>query len=265
VRSARLELDVAERTQSLEQALVELEAAQARLIQTEQQAALGVLVAGVSHEVNNALNFIYANAPILERSVEVLGELCARVGGAEPEVEAAAARLGRTAGAAGAAARRARALVEDLRRFVRPDDGKARRFDVREGLRATVALLEPGLRGRVRLELELADAPDDAWHIVGSPAPLHHLFLNLLVRATHAPAAPGLVRIVARPESEGVVVTVEDQGSGILTVGRERPELGPILGHELSGRQGGDIDVAVSSSGTHLTIRLPARVPSRVS
>src|SRR5207244_2151961 len=66
-RSQHLEQEVEERTRALALAVEDLKSAQAQLVQAERQSSLGVLVAGVSHEINNALNFISGNLPMMER------------------------------------------------------------------------------------------------------------------------------------------------------------------------------------------------------
>ena len=66
-RSAGLEAQVRLRTVELEEALTDLKSAQARLVEAERSSSLGLLVAGVSHEINNALNIIHANLPTLIR------------------------------------------------------------------------------------------------------------------------------------------------------------------------------------------------------
>ena len=62
-RRRGLEAQVKLRTSELEEALVGLKVAQAKLVEAERSSSLGLLVAGISHEINNALNFISANLP----------------------------------------------------------------------------------------------------------------------------------------------------------------------------------------------------------
>src|SRR5205823_13284244 len=66
-RQEGLEAEVRERTAELEHALADLKSAQVKLVEAERYSSLGFLVAGISHEINNALNFISANLPTLGR------------------------------------------------------------------------------------------------------------------------------------------------------------------------------------------------------
>ncbi len=67
-----LEQRVEERTQELQLALQDLEKTQAQLIQTEKMSSLGEMVAGITHEINNPVNFIYGNMPCTENYLKDL-------------------------------------------------------------------------------------------------------------------------------------------------------------------------------------------------
>jgi signal transduction histidine kinase/small basic protein len=265
--AARLELDVAERTVWLERALQEVQAAQVRLIQAEKQSALGLLVAGASHEINNALNFIYGNAPILERYVAAYGEVAEAAGATNGDGASARARMAEAAARVAAAAGRARGLVEGLRRFARPDDrNEPRTVDVADGLRATCALLGPELRGRAELVLDLADG----CHVRGFPAALNQVFLNVLLNAAQAlSGGRGRIEVACAPAGDGVDVTVRDDGVGVpaaaagrlfdpfFTTKPRASGLGLTVAHDIVVRHRGAITVGPAEPGTRVVIHLP--------
>lgn len=227
-RSAGLEREVQVRTRKLADAVEQLKAAQARLVQAERQSSLGLLVAGVSHEINNALNFIFGNLPMLAKYAETYDELLRRAAAAgvapPPELErrAAAARaaLGPALAAIEDAARRARQIVDDLRRFARHDEAERKVADIREGLESTLNLLGAELRGRIRIERRY---DPDVPLVDCFPAALNHVFLNVLLNAAQAIDGEGTIRIdVRRDGGERVLVAIADSGRGVAAEDRER-------------------------------------------
>ena len=276
-RASTLEQVALERTSALASALEDLKARQAALVQAERQSSLALLVAGVSHEINNALNVISGNVPTLERyarTYEELLERCHAVGAvvpAEGQPRLAAARTGVTGAVAavGAAARRARAIVEDLRRFARPDETARTRVDLREGLDSTLSLLASLLGERIRVERKGGEA---AW-VDGFPAALNHVFLNVLLNAAQAiteAGGEGTIEIVVGGDDEVVEVAICDSGPGVAEADRERvfepfystrgaTGLGLTVSRQIVERHGGTIVMA----GTTARIRLPrARDPA---
>jgi signal transduction histidine kinase len=221
-RAAHLAREVDERTRSLAQAIGEQRAAQARLVAAEKQSSLALAVAGVSHEVNNALNFIYANAPVLAEYAAVYDELFVRAGSGEGP-RAAAARLRRGADAVGEAAQRARGLVEDLRRFARADESELKRVDLRDALRAAERIVATQLPAGVDLARRIAEAPPGAYVVEAYPASLHHAILALLVNAVQAVGARGTVTVELEPKpGRRVRLAVCDDGPGVDDGDRER-------------------------------------------
>ncbi|MDR7563037.1 MAG: ATP-binding protein [Armatimonadota bacterium] len=184
-----LERMVAERTQQLEQT-------QARLVQSEKLAAIGQLVAGVAHELNNPLTSVLGYAQLLEAG----------------ELEGEDAR--RALGIVLQEADRARRIVQNLLTFARQQARERGPVDVNAALEQTVALRRYELeRAGVEFALDLAcDLPP----IEGDVYQLQQVFLNLINNAAQA-FAGGRGRIEIRTvHREGrVVVEVADTGPGI--------------------------------------------------
>jgi len=166
---------------------------QARLAQSARTEALGRLVSGVAHELNNPL------AAILTFSEQLLSE--------QPEGESAG-----PLGTIREQARRARAIVRDLLTFVRRREERREDADIpilveRTSRGLTADLAQHGVRLSVRLDPELPVLRCDA------PA-VEQVLTNLIDNAARATPG-GLVEVTVSRERDGVRFTVEDDGPGI--------------------------------------------------
>ena len=178
-RSAGLEAQVRLRTVELEEALTDLKSAQARLVEAERSSSLGLLVAGVSHEINNALNIIHANLPSLIRYSQRYDAIVDEVH--DEAVQSARTLLPYAISALTDATRRTRAIVDDLRKFARPDTER-RLVRVQEGLDAALNLLRRRTDGRLDVARVYAGTPS----VDGYPGQLNQCFFNLLLNAVEA-------------------------------------------------------------------------------
>jgi two-component system NtrC family sensor kinase len=180
---------------------------QEHLIQSEKLSAIGQLIAGVAHELNNPLASVLGFADYLVESGD------APPGMAEPlrviQQEA----------------QRAASIVKNLLTFARRQERERQRLAVAVILGRTVALLKTqllALHVEVALTVE-ADLPE----IEGSPAQLQQVFVNLVNNSAQAIAATGRsdgghVTIHARRWLDGVAVDVADDGPGITRELQER-------------------------------------------
>ncbi|NJN63194.1 MAG: PAS domain-containing protein, partial [Coleofasciculaceae cyanobacterium RL_1_1] len=143
-----------ERTEQLEAALAERERTQARLIQSEKMFALGQLVAGIAHEINNPINFIYGNLAYTNNYTQDLLNLISLYQKAypemTPELEAAsreidldfiASDLPNIINSMRTGAERILRLVLSLRSFSRLDENRPKRVDIHEGIDSTLVIL----------------------------------------------------------------------------------------------------------------------------
>jgi signal transduction histidine kinase len=268
-RQRGLEAQVKLRTAELEGALTDLKSAQAKLVEAERSSSLGLLVAGVSHEINNALNFISANLPTLQRYAASCDHMLAISGPSSPEVDLARAALPETLAAVGEATRRTVAIVGDLRRFARPD-AERRLFRPEEGLEAALNLLKRRTAGRCDVVSMCVGSPS----LDGYPGPLNQCFFNLLLNAVEAAREEIFVSLHERTGHGGVDVFIRDDGDGILpenldlifqpffTTKPRHAGLGLTVSRGIIERHGGSLTISSEpGQGATVRVRLPSRAP----
>ncbi|MBI4705351.1 MAG: hypothetical protein HY744_29955 [Deltaproteobacteria bacterium] len=179
----------------------ELEHARVRLYQWEKMASLGVLAAGVAHELNTPLGVILSSAD------QLAARLSPGTGEGEPPREARMARLCLEA------ARRAADIVAALRQYSRPEAEGVQPVDLGAVVDSTLRLVGSVLRSRrIEVSRSLGDVP----LIDGYPALVTQTLTNLVLNAAAAIGTDGEIRIAAECRSEGhVAVIVEDTGPGV--------------------------------------------------
>jgi signal transduction histidine kinase len=263
-RSGSLEAEVEQRTAALAQTVAELRLAQARLVEQERSSSLGLLVAGVSHEINNALNILSANLPSLSRYVAAFA---AAIAEPTPGLRRALAVTPEATAEVRDAIRQTSKIVADLRRFARPD-AERRLVRIDEALGATVDLLRHRTDGRLTVALVAHGAPS----VEGYPGPLNQCFFNLLMNAIDA--AQSEIWVSTRDVPGGTEVTISDDGEGLepaliarafepfVTTKRRSAGIGLTVSKRIVDRHGGTISIA-SAPGEGATVRvfLPSRAP----
>jgi PAS domain S-box-containing protein len=180
-----------------EQRLAERErdALQSRLEESRRMVAIGRLVSGVAHELNNPLAAILTFAEQLR---------------AEPRSPADEAALATIYGQA----IRSRAIVRDLLTFVRPGPHRSPvRLEVREVVRGAVRALEPHL-SMMNVSLHSTDIRDECW-VEGDAAGIEQVVTNLVLNAAQAAGSGGQVRVGTVRSDGRCVIHVEDTGPGI--------------------------------------------------
>src|SRR5436189_25529 len=182
----------------LQARLPELQQTQDQLIQADKLKALGTLLSGVAHELNNPLSTILMSAQLL-RTNDALSE---------PARE----RAGAIEGECGRASR----IIRELLAFARQRPPERRPVDVNEVIRGALQLQDPDLAlKRVRLVTELEPTLRT---ISADPYQLQQVLLNLFTNAAHALSATardGVLTVRTAASEEGVSIVVEDNGPGI--------------------------------------------------
>src|SRR5262249_20971079 len=207
-----------------------------RVVQSEKLASLGMLSAGVAHEINNSLAYIANNLAVLDRDSRFLLEILGLYEQGRPELNAARPELvrrvddladdfdlayvqqnlGKLLESTRRGVKRVADIVQSLRGFARLDRGEDQQADVHEAIRTALEMIRGRLDRRgIAVEERLGAVPP----VVGSPAQLNQVFLNLLVNALQAieetHRADGRIAITSGAVDGEVVVEVADNGCGI--------------------------------------------------
>jgi PAS domain S-box-containing protein len=180
---------------------------QAQLARAERLASVGLLAAGVAHEVNNPLSYVIGNLELISAGI------AAGLGGRPEEALRTLEGMVRDARHG---AERVRTIVRDLKSFSRVREQRAAALDVRAPLEASIAMARNEIRHRARLELDLAPVP----LVLGEEGRLAQVFLNLLVNAAHSipegKAEKNVICVKTRTCPDGgAFIEVSDTGVGI--------------------------------------------------
>jgi len=204
-RTAELEVSNAE----LARAYEGLQAAQAQLLTTEKMASLGLVVAGVAHEINNPLSFIIGNVEPLHQTLALLHALAAKR--RDTQLTTEVDRLTKILGLMALGAERTAAIVQDLRTFSRLGETQPRPTDLHEAIEVSLRLLRPRWADRIVIHREYG--PLTPVEVI--PGQISQVFMNLLANACDAIKGRGNLWIRTACEGTHVIVAIRDDGAGI--------------------------------------------------
>ena len=277
--------DLEHRNQQLARGKAELERLQAQIIHHEKMASLGQLAAGIAHEINNPVGFIYGNLDVLKQYIDELKELTDYYENSAMPAEIADGakmikeRIGYETLSdnltwllddCSHGAERITGIVKNLRIFSRLDESEVTKTDVQEGIDSTVRLLSRYYNaGNIKLVRDYGNLPP----VEAFAGQLNQVWMNILVNAAQAVGTRnGEVTVKTYVDEAFAVIEIGDTGDGIApkhlsrifepfyttkSVG-EGTGLGLSISFGIISQHRGTISVeSVLKRGTTFKIRLP--------
>ncbi len=283
VSSARSELE--NKVKEVEEAYDELKDTQSKLVHTAKMASLGQLVAGVAHELNNPIGFIFSNMSHLKDYSERLIKLIDAAENNPDQLEKIKEEedykyivedLPRLIKSCEDGARRTRDIVVGLRNFSRLEEAKLKKIDINEALENTLSLLRGETKNRIEVVKDYGELPQ----VLCYASQLNQVFMNILSNAAQAIEAKGKISIktsvLDKKAKDKVVIEVGDSGKGISKdklnqifdpffttkgVGKGTG-LGLSISYGIVEKHKGEIQVeSEEGKGTKFTIVLPVEGP----
>ncbi|MEG4505481.1 AAA family ATPase [Microcoleus sp. F6_B4] len=236
------ELALQQKSLDLQQALVALQQAQLQIVQSEKMSALGNLVAGVAHEMNNPLSFIAASIEqakptvadifdhlklyqdsLLNKSDEILDHA------EEIDLEYSLEDFPKMLDSMTVACERLKNISTSLRTFSRADRDDKVSFNIHEGIDSTILILKHRLKANEkRPAIEVVTNYGDLPPIECFPGQLNQVFMNIIANAidaidesnigrsfTEIKANPNRITVTTFREDERVKIAITDNGKGM--------------------------------------------------
>ena len=223
ILNASLEERVQQRTE-------ELHEARSQLLQSEKMASIGQLAAGVAHEINNPIGYVYSNLGSLEKYVQDVFSMIDSYEQAESAIADSAVRtrlqatrekldlaflkedLRALMAESKEGITRVKNIVQNLKDFSHVDASDEWHYaNLHTGINSTLNIVNNEIKYKAEVIKEYGDLPE----VECLASQLNQVFMNLLVNASHAIEERGTITIRTGTEGEQVWVEIEDSGKGI--------------------------------------------------
>ncbi len=255
MRDITLDIEMSEK----EKAQLKSEA-ESQIIQMEKMASLGVLAAGIAHEINNPLGFLISNLDTLKTCVQglqgtqTLGDTKLTLGDLKAiTVESLEGAL------------RIKRIVSDLRTFSRRSESQRATIDINQVLDSVLSIVWNEIKYKVTVIKDYRVTTS----ISADPTQLSQVFLNIIINANQAMADRGTVTLSTYEDKDSVYVKISDSGCGMSadTLSRifdpffstkKSTGLGLSVSYNIIKHHEGDIKVeSEPGKGTTFIVQLP--------
>jgi two-component system NtrC family sensor kinase len=284
------EAELVRRNAELTEVNRKLSMAQEQLMQSEKLASIGQLAAGVAHEINNPIGYVFSNFSTLETYIDSLmkmleayekqdknhgaEEVCQELNALRQNMEIdylkedipalmSESREGIT---------RVRKIVQDLKDFSRTDTALEWQWvNLHQGIDSTLNIVNNEIKYKADVIKNYGNLPD----VECLPSQINQVVMNLVINAAHAiNGGRGTIAITTRVVEQDVEIEVEDSGSGISPENLSRifdpffttkpvgqgTGLGLSLSYGIMQKHQGSIRVSsVVGKGSIFTLKLPIR------
>jgi len=258
----------------LEETNLELRETQGQLVESAKMAALGNLVAGVTHEMNTPVGSLTSMLDTMGRAVTRLKERLASGHAATLESDSTIRRtvdaIAESNNVMSEATDRVAGIVRNLRSFARLDEAEFQRASLEDGLDSTVAVMQSQIPGGITVVKEYGEIEP----IFCSPGQLNQVFMHLIRNATQAMGQEGRITIRTSQDPKSVYVGIHDTGPGIppeqlehifdfrfrARGARVKMGLGLVADYNIIQLHEGDMRIESEvGKGTEVTLTLPRR------
>ena len=226
-----LEIQVQDRTKELKAAYAELQSTQAMMVHSEKMKSLGELVAGIMHEINNPINFIYGNMTHLSNYsndlIQVIEEYSKYMDSLKPEEKEVIqgllseidynflkTDLPDLIKSCKEGAERAKNIIQDLKSFSRMEEAAISDVDIPHEIDTTLNILHNKIKNKAEIHKEYME---EVPRIEAFGGQLNQVFMNILDNAVGAIEDTGDIWIRINPDdsSKNIVIEIEDNGAGM--------------------------------------------------